>query len=87
MKILCAFGCGRSAKKGRRLCVEHLEHQRLKMAAFRVERKKKGLCSRCSNKARRLPNGKASTICDVCRARTRKLEAKNKLKRIKLKNT
>lgn len=72
---LCAFGCGRSVHDGRRLCKEHLEHQRVKMADYRVERKKLGLCSRCPNTARTLRDGKPSTLCDDCRDHVRELES------------
>lgn len=71
----CAFHCGRPTYKGRRLCKEHLEDQRLKMAQYRAARKKMMLCSRCPNPARKLPDGTASTLCEVCRAHVRALEA------------
>lgn len=71
---VCAFGCGVAVKDGKRLCPTHLEHQRVKMAEYRKDRKKKGLCSRCKNKARLLQNGKPSTLCDPCRAHVRVLE-------------
>jgi hypothetical protein len=72
---LCAFGCGKEVHNGRRLCKEHLEHQKNKMAAYRAKRKKLMLCSRCPNAARILPDGSASTLCDQCRAHVRTLEA------------
>jgi hypothetical protein len=71
----CAFYCGRPVHKGRRLCKEHLEDQRKKMAQYRADRKKMMLCSRCPNPARKLPDGTASTLCEVCRAHVRSLEA------------
>ena len=74
MKKLCAFGCGQVVYKGKRLCERHLKHQREKMAEYRIERKKKGLCSRCENPARDLPDGTASTLCDECRTHVRELE-------------
>ncbi len=70
----CAFGCGRAVHKGKRLCKRHLEHQRLKMAEYRAERKEKGLCSRCGNEARTMPDGNASTLCEDCRTFVRELE-------------
>ena len=73
---LCAFGCGKAVHNGKRLCKGHLEHQRVKMAQYRVGRKKLGLCSRCPNTARIMPNGKPSTLCDACRTHVRELEAK-----------
>jgi hypothetical protein len=74
----CAFGCGKPVHEGKRLCKHHLEHQRIKMAEYRAARKKKGLCSRCNKKARRMPDGTPSTLCDVCREHVRKLERKNR---------
>ena len=74
-KKLCAFHCGRQVHRNRRLCKEHLEHQRQKMAHYRAQRKRLMLCSRCSNNARVLPDGTASTLCDECRAHVRELEA------------
>ena len=74
-KKKCAFHCGKPAHKGRRLCKEHLEDQRLKMAEYRADRKRMMLCSRCPNPARKLPDGTASTLCEVCRAHVRALEA------------
>lgn len=71
---LCAFGCGRVVHEGKRLCKKHLEHQRQMMAAYRADRKKKGLCSRCSKPARLLPDGKPSTLCEDCRTHVRELE-------------
>lgn len=74
---LCVFRCGQPVdENSKRLCTYHLEHQRLKMAAYRIARKKKRLCSRCGNTARILPNGKASTLCEDCRAHVRKWEKK-----------
>jgi hypothetical protein len=71
---LCAFKCGRVVHEGRRLCKQHLKHQREKMAEYRAERKRKGLCSRCSNPARKLRRGGVSTLCEKCRAHVRELE-------------
>jgi len=71
---LCAFGCGEVVHDGKRLCKRHLDHQRKKMAQYRAGRKKQGLCSRCPNPARLLPNGKPSTLCDDCRTHVRELE-------------
>jgi len=73
-KKLCAFGCGRVVHKGKRLCKHHLEHQRKKMAEYRAGRKKKGLCSRCGNKARKKKDGTPSTLCEDCRSHVRELE-------------
>jgi len=75
---LCAFGCGDPVHEGKRLCKKHLEHQRVKMAEYRAKRKKKGLCSRCENPARRLTSGKASTLCEDCRSHVRDLERKSR---------
>lgn len=75
---LCAFGCGNPVSDGKRLCKRHLKHQRIKMAEYRAKRKKQGLCSRCDNPARLLPNGKASTLCEDCRDHVRDLERKNR---------
>jgi len=75
-KKLCAFHCGRQVHRGRRLCREHLEHQRQKMAQYRAERKRMMLCSRCPNPARLLADGTASTLCDACRAHVRAIEAR-----------
>jgi hypothetical protein len=85
---LCAFRCGKPAHqiakmgaKGKviyetkRLCLEHLVHQRIKMAEYRVTRKKKGLCSRCGNKARKMPGGSYSFLCQGCRDHVRELES------------
>ena len=74
----CAFAeCGKPAHKDRRLCEEHLKQQRHKMARYRANRKQLMLCSRCPNPARKLPNGTASTLCEVCRAHVRALEARH----------
>lgn len=73
-KKLCAFGCGELAHKGRRLCVGHLEQQRVKMAEYRASRKEKGLCSRCPNQARIMPDGRPSTLCQTCREYVRDSE-------------
>jgi len=70
----CAFSCGRAAYQGKRLCKSHLEHQRKKMAAYRLARKKEGLCSRCDNPARIMSNGSTSTLCERCRTIVRTLE-------------
>lgn len=70
----CAFGCGKAVHNGKRLCKGHLEHQRIKMAQYRAGRKKLGLCSRCPNTARTMPNGKPSTLCEDCRIHVRELE-------------
>lgn len=75
---LCAFGCGRRVHKGARLCRKHLQHQRDKMAEYRSERKKLGLCTRCDNPARRMKNNKVSTLCDTCRERVRVLEQEDR---------
>ena len=72
--VNCAFHCGRPTYRGKRLCKTHLEHQRQKMEAYRVERKQNGLCSRCDNPARIMPNGNISTLCERCRTRVRTLE-------------
>jgi len=78
-RTLCVFSCGRPvAKNSKRLCASHLKHQRLKMAAYRARRKEQGLCSRCDNPARILPDGRPSTLCEDCRARVRKLEQKQR---------
>jgi hypothetical protein len=74
-KKLCAFGCGIAVHEGRRLCKYHLEQQKLKMATYRANRKKLGLCSRCPNTARLMPDGKPSTLCDACRKHVREMEA------------
>ena len=71
---MCAFHCGRPAHLGKRLCKTHLEHQRLKMAEYRVGRKQAGLCSRCPNPARVMLNGERSTLCERCRTQVRTLE-------------
>jgi len=91
---LCAFNCGRIVQEGKRLCKYHLEHQRLKMAEFRAARRKKGLCSRCGSTARILPNGKVSTLCQICRTHVSRLEReklavtpKNQKKKRKRKKT
>ena len=62
----------------RRLCEEHLTHQRTKMAEYRQKRKKKGLCARCPNKARTMHDGSASTLCQDCREHVRDLERQRK---------
>jgi len=84
---LCAFGCGRVVHEGKRLCKQHLKHQRSKMADYRAERKRLGLCSRCSNPARQLPDGRASTLCEDCRTHVRELErvARKKQKKARAK--
>ena len=69
----CAH-CGRLTSQGKRLCKVHLEHQREKMAEYRLLRKKSGLCSRCGNPARIMSDGTPSTLCDRCRTRVRTLE-------------
>lgn len=74
---LCKFNCGQPVHNNCRLCKHHLEQQRIKMAEYRANRKKKALCSRCPNKARRLPDGKPSTLCEQCRSHVRALEAKH----------
>lgn len=73
-KKMCAFNCGRPTYRRKRLCEHHLEHQRVKMAEYRAKRKKSGLCSRCPNPARVMPNGKPSTLCQSCREHVRDLE-------------
>lgn len=75
-KKICAFGCGEVCAENKRLCEKHLEHQRTKMAEYRLGRKKRGLCSRCPNVARVMPNGRASTLCEECRTHVRNLEQK-----------
>lgn len=75
---VCAFpDCSKPTHGGRRLCEEHLNQQRLKMAKYRAGRKRLMLCSRCPNPARKLPDGTASTLCEVCRAHVRALEAQH----------
>jgi len=73
VKRVCAW-CGVEIQSNKRLCKLHLDHQREKMAEYRADRKKKGLCARCNNSARRLPNGKVSTLCEICREHVRELE-------------
>ena len=80
----CAFNCGRPAHQGKRLCKSHLEHQRNKMAEYRVKRKEAGLCSRCPNPARTMADGSASTLCERCRARVRTLEQLESSKQVRL---
>lgn len=75
---LCAFGCGREPYEGKRLCKQHLDHQRAKMAEYRAERKRLGLCSGCGNPARRLANKKVSTLCQSCRDHVRTIEKKDR---------
>jgi len=81
---MCAFHCGRPAHVGKRLCAQHLEHQRVKMAEYRVTRKLKGLCSRCPNPARTMPNGAASTLCERCRTQVRTLEQLERSKYVRM---
>ena len=73
---LCAFGCGKKVHQGKRLCRGHLEHQRHKMSEYRSERKKLGLCWRCGEPARMLPDGRISSLCQKHRDHARKLEQK-----------
>jgi len=71
----CPFkGCEYLRWKEKRLCRKHLKLQKEKMAEYRVARKKKKLCARCSNPARKLANGKPSTLCQACRDHVRDLE-------------
>lgn len=73
-ETLCAFKCGKPVHNGARLCKQHLKHQRIKMAEYRQKRKQKGLCSRCDNPARLMPDGTPSTLCEDCREHVRTLE-------------
>jgi len=54
------------------------------MAEYRLKRKQEGLCSRCDNPARVMPNGTVSTLCERCRTRVRTLEQleRNKVSRL-----
>lgn len=80
---MCAFRCGTPVHKGHRLCKVHLEHQRIKMAEFRTERKRLGLCSRCDNPARILADGSISTLCAGCRTKVRDQEKVQRAKQAK----
>lgn len=80
-ETLCAFRCGEPVHEDKRLCKKHLDHQRFKMAEYRQKRKQKGLCSRCDNTARLMPDGKTpSTLCDNCRTHVRTLEQQGRAK-------
>lgn len=71
--------CKKPTRNNRKFCTQHLEKMKLAMRAFRAKRKELGLCARCSNPARRLPNGKPSTLCEECRAHVRQLETLQRL--------
>jgi hypothetical protein len=85
-KKMCAFNDGKpvhqvtiiaKGKKvvvSRRLCLEHLEHQRQKMTDLRKTRKKLGICSRCKSKARKKADGTFSFLCQACRDYVRERE-------------